>query len=49
MVTNITILFEKNKGSTNYFHYISAEYLYFQIIWLEKAGISVILFNFIDQ
>ena len=41
MVTNVTILFGKNKGSSNYFHYLSVDYMHFQIIWLEKTGITV--------
>jgi len=27
MVTNLTILFEENKGLPNYFHYLSADYM----------------------
>lgn len=38
----ITILNEENKSSTNYFHYLSEDYVNLTIIWLEKAGILVL-------
>jgi len=38
MVTNITIYFEKSKGSEKYFHYLSVDYKEFLIIWLENYG-----------
>jgi len=34
MVTNITILFEENKGLPNYFHYLSADYMWWSKSWL---------------